>query len=93
MNSEISVHRSNGGHLANISKENLLNQVTDIHDVDTTTVDTKRDPKLQAHRRATTNFYKRPHKDFQKIYNSNMSYGSFINLKPYYISRSTEKET
>ena len=93
MNSEISVHRSNGQHLANISKENLLNQVADIHDADTTTVDTKRGPKLQAHRQVTINFYKRLHQDFQKLYNSNMSYGSFINLKSFYISRPTEKET
>ena len=92
-NSEISVHRSNGRHSANIFKENLLNQVADIHDVDTTTVDTKGDPKLQAHRRVTRNSYKRLHQDFQKFYNSNMSYGSFINLKPFYISRPTEKET
>ena len=93
VNSEISIHRSNGRHLANISKENLLNQVADIHDVDTTTVDTKRGPKLQAHRRVATNSYKSLHQDFQKLYNSNMSYGSFINLKPFYISRPTEKET
>ena len=83
VNSEISVHRSNGQHLANISKENLLNQVADIHDVDTTTVDTKRGPKLLAHRRVTTNSYKRLHQDFQKLYNSNMSYRNFINLKPF----------
>ena len=50
VNSEISIHRSNGQHLANISKENLLNQVADIHDVDTTIADSKRGPKLQAHR-------------------------------------------
>ena len=79
--------------MANIFKENLLNQVADIHDVDTTTVDTKRGPKLQAHRRVTTYSYKRLHQDFQKLYNSNMSYGSFISLKPFYISRPTEKET
>ena len=28
-----------------------ISTVADIHDVDTTTVDTKRGPKLQAHRR------------------------------------------
>ena len=33
------------------------------------------------------------HQDFQKLYNSPTSYGSFINLKPFYISRPTEKET
>ena len=93
VNSEISVHRSNDWHLTNISKENLSNQVADIHDVDTTTVDTKRGPKLQAHRRVTTNSYKKLHQDFQKLYNSNMSYRSFINLKPFYISQPTEKET
>ena len=93
MNSEISVHRINGRHLANTSKENLLNQVADIHDVDTTTVDIKRGPKLQAHRQVTTNYYKRLHQDFQKLYNSNMSYKSFINVKPFYISQPTEKET
>ena len=66
-NSEISIHGSNGRHLANISKENLLNQVADIHDVDITPVNTKRGPKLQAHRRVTTNSYKRLHQDFQKL--------------------------
>ena len=93
VNSEISVHRSNGQHLANVFKENLLNHVSDIDDVDTTAVDTKRGPKLEAHRRVTTNSNKRLHQDFQKLYNSNMSYGSFINLQPFYISCSTEKKT
>ena len=52
-------------------KGSLLNQVADIHDdVGTTTVDTKRGPKLQAHRRVTANSYKRLHQDFQKLYNS-----------------------
>ena len=78
---------------ANISKENLQNQVADIHDVDTTTADSKRGPKLQAHRWVTTNSYKRLHQDFQKLYNSNISYGSFVNLKPFYISWPAKKET
>ena len=93
VNSEISVHRSNGRYLANISKEKLLNQVADIHDTETTTGDTKKGPKLQAHRQVTTNSYKMLHQDFPKLYNTNMSYRSFINLKPFYISQPTEKET
>ena len=65
VNSEISVHRSNGRHLVNISKENLLNEVVDLNDSDISTVETKRGIKIQAHKQITTKSYKNLHKDFQ----------------------------
>ena len=93
INSEISVHRSNGRHLVNISKENILIQVADIEDPNISSVETKRGLKLQAHKRITSKAYLRLHEDFKKLYTSSISYGSFINLKPFYISKPTEKET
>ena len=56
-------------------------------------METKRGYKLQAYKRITTKSYKSLHQDFQKLYNPTISYGSFINLKLFYISRPTEKET
>ena len=91
MNSEISVHRSNSRHLVNISKENLLNQVVDLNDSDISTVETKRGIKIQGHKRTTTKSYKNLHKDFQQLYNSTISYGTFINVTSFYVSRPTEK--
>ena len=93
INSEISIHRSNGRHFVEICKENILPQVSDIQDPNISTVETKRSYKLQAYKRITTKSYKSLHQDFQKLYNIPISYGSFINLKPSYISRLTEKET
>ena len=89
VNSEISVHRSNGRHLINISKENIQTQVSDLPDSELTTVETKKGTKLQAHNNNSLQGFAH----FQKLYNSNISYGSFINLKPFYVSRPTEKET
>ena len=43
--------------------------------------------------RLTTNYHCCLHENFKKLYNSTISYGSFINLKPFYIARPTEKET
>ena len=42
INSEISIHRSNGRHFIKISKENILTQVSDIQDSNISTVETKR---------------------------------------------------
>ena len=93
VNSEISLHRSKGRHLVNISKENVLNQVVDLNDSDISTVETKRGFKIQAHKRITTKSYKNLHKDFQQLYNSTISYGTFTNVKPFYNSRPNEKKT
>lgn len=93
VNLEVSVHRSIGWHMINISKENIQIQVSDIPDVELTTVQTKRRTKLQARRCITTIAYKVLHQDFQKLYYSSMTYMSFVNLKPFYVSGSTEKET
>ena len=46
INSEISIHRSNGRHFIKISKENILTQVSDIQDSNISKVDTKRGYKL-----------------------------------------------
>ena len=94
VNSEISVYRSNGRHLVNISPDNQLHQVSDIIDPPNISVEqTKRGEKLQAHKRIIVVSYKSLHENFKKLYNSTISYGSFINLKPFYIARITEKET
>ena len=70
VNSEISIHRSNGRHFIKISKENILTQVSDIQDSNISTVETKRGYKLQAYKRITTKSYMSLHQDFQKLYNS-----------------------
>ena len=79
--------------MINISKENIQIQVSDIPDVELTTVETKRGAKHQACRHIATIPYKDLQQDFQKCYSFSMSYGSFINLKLFDISWLTEKET
>ena len=54
---------------------------------------TKKGYKLQAYKKITTKSFESLHQDFQKLHNPTISYGSFINLKLFYISRLTEKET
>ena len=92
INSEISIHRSNGRHFIKISKENISTQVSDIQDSNISTVETKRDYKLEAYKRITTKSYKILHKDFQKLYNPTISHGSFINLKPFNINIKTGRK-
>ena len=67
INSEISVHQSNGRQLVNISKEDILIQVADIKDPNISLVETKRGLKLQAHKRITSKAYLRLHEDFKKL--------------------------
>ena len=67
--------------------------ISDTQDSNLSTVETERGYKLQAYKRITTKSYKSLHLDFQKLYNFPITYGSFINLRPFYISRLTEKET
>ena len=52
---------------------------------------TKRGEKLEAHKQITTKTYKELHRDYQEIYGSEISYGSFMNIKRLYISRPIEK--
>ena len=78
--------------MINISKENIQIQVSDIHNVELSTVETKRGTKLQAYNHITTILNKVLHQDFQQLFNVSMSCGSFINLKPFDVSQPTEKE-
>ena len=41
----------------------------------------------------TTKSYMSLNQEFQKLFSSSISYWTFINLKPFYISRPTKKET
>ena len=93
LNFQISIHRSNDCHMVKISEENILSQVSDIEDMDINRISTKRGEKLEAHKQITTKTYTELHRDYQEIYGSEISYGSFMNIKPFYISQPTEKET
>ena len=92
-NSQVSVHHSNNRHLVKISKENMTLNTKDIQDDSIKRTETKRGPKLQAHRKITIKSFKLLHESYQGLYQSKISYGSFINLKPFCVSRPTEKET
>ena len=92
-NSQVSVNRSNNRHLAKISKENMTLNTKDIQDDSIEQVETKRGTKLRAHRKITMKSFKLLHESYQGLYQSKISYRSFINLKPFYVSRQTEKET
>ena len=61
--------------------------------MDINRISTKRGEKLEAHKQITTKTYTELHRDYQEIYGSEISYGSFMNIKPFYISQPTEKET
>lgn len=52
INSETSVHRSNGRHIVKVSQENILPQTVDIIDTEVSKVDTKRGEKLEAYRKS-----------------------------------------
>ena len=95
LNSEVSVHRSNDHHLVKINLENVRPQVADLEDDNISLINTKRGEKEQAHKRVATKYCKTLHSDYnyKQIYGSEISYGSFINLKPLYVPRSTDKET
>ena len=93
LNSEVSVHRSNDCHIVKINLQNARPQVADLEDDYISLINAKREEKKQAHKRVTTKCYKTLHSDHKQIYGSEISYGSFINLKPFYVSRPTDKET
>ena len=78
--------------MVQVSEKNILPQVADI-DSEITRVDTKQGVKLEAHKHITTKSYKILHCDYKKIYGFEISYGSFNNLKPFYVSLTTKKET
>ena len=87
-NSIVSVHRSNQMHLVKIVKKNILSNTIGISDPD---VEDAKD-KLQAHRRIAMKSYKELYKTYTHTSCNTVSYGSFINLKPFYISSPTAKE-
>ena len=93
LNSEVSVHRSNDRHTVKINLENVDPQVAYLEDGNISLINTKRGEKKQADKRVTTRCYKTLHSDYKQIYGLEISYGSFINLKPFYMSGPTDKET
>ena len=94
LNSEVTVHRSNDCHIVKINLENVRSpQVADLEDDNTSLINTMRRKKKQAHKHVTTKCYKTLHSDYKQIYGPENSYGSFVNLKPFYVSRPTNKET
>ena len=80
-------------HIVKINLENVCPQVADLEDDNISLINKKRGEKKQAHKRVTTKCCKTLHSDYKKIYGSEISCGSFINLKPFYVSRPTDKET
>ena len=93
LNSEVSVHRSNDRNTVKINLEKVCPQVADLEDGNISLINTKRGEKKQADKRVTTKCYKTLHSDYKQIYGSEISSGSFINLKPFYMSGPTDKET
>ena len=91
--SQVSTHRSNNRHLVKISKENTTLNTKDIQDNSIEQIETKRGPKLQAHRKIKMKSFKLLHESYHGLYQSKISYRSFVNMKPFYVSRLTEKET
>ena len=75
-NSQYSTFRSNDRHLVRVSKENILQQVIDLHDND---VKEKTDNKnkLEAHRKFTSISYRDLHNVYNKTFN-NVGKGTFI---------------
>ena len=90
-NSQYSTFRSNDLHLVRVSKENILQQVIDLHDSD---VKEKTDNKneLEAHRKFTSISYRDLHNVYNKTFNNNVGKGTFIRLKPFYIGQVTKRE-
>ena len=92
LNYQVTVHRSNDRYLINISPSNLAVQTTDIVHPDIKTIDTKRGLKFQGYCMITTKTYRELHESFKTIYASDISIGTFLNLKPFYVSPPTIKE-
>ena len=51
------------------------------------------DTMCAIYRALTTKSYMSLNQELQKLFNSSISYWTYINLKPFYISRPTKKET
>ena len=92
VNSEVSVHRSNDRNIIKISKQHISQQTADLDDSNISIAKCKKGNKMQAHRQITTKTYRTLHKNYQQIYGSNISLGSFVNLKPFFVFPPTVKE-
>ena len=88
-NSELSVARSNNRHIVNIATHRLLPCQTHLED-ENITENEKKAEKVKAHQRITVLPYRRLHEIYRKI--NNISFASFIRLKPFYISPATVRE-
>ena len=92
-NSEVSVQRSNNRHLIKVSMYNVREQIADIiSDTNIEKVQTKRGEKLQANRCVTNKTYEQIYRNWKDERNMNISIGSFLNLKPFYVTTATVKE-
>ena len=93
-NSEVSVQRSNNRHLIKVSMYNVRKQIADIiiSDTNIEKVQTKRGEKLQANRCVTNKTYEQIYRNWKDERNMNISIGSFLNLKPFYVTTATVKE-
>ena len=87
-NSNVGVHRSNNRHFVTISADNF--ESSDIHDEDISLLD---NDKVQGHHLVATKPYHRLHEIYCQVSEFQPSFGSFINLKPFYVSSPTYKET
>ena len=87
-NSNVGVHRSNNRHFVTISADNF--ESSDIHDEDISLLD---NDKVQGHHLVATKPYHRLHEIYCQVSEFQPSFGSFINLKPFYVTSPTNKET
>ena len=75
-----------------MSKLNHHSQVVDIVDTEISPVKSKSRQKLQAHCKVTSESYRILHQEYKNVNHHNISYGSFIYLKPFYVSPPTTKK-
>ena len=92
-NSEVSVQRSNNRHLVKISIANIRPQILDLIEADKNISEmTKRGKKRIANRYVADKTYCEIHSCWMKLHKTDISYGTFFNLKPFYVTAPTEKE-
>ena len=86
MNSQVNVHWRNVCHLVKITVNNLTQETKDISDQSIEKTETKM-YKTTWSQEENRDLYK----NYFRLYGSNISFGSFINAKPFGITRPTEK--
>ena len=91
-NSTVSIHYINGIYIIKIGKLNRHSQTIAIVDTEISLAKSKSGEKLQAHRKVSSKSYRILHQEYKNVYHRNISYGSFIYLKPFYVSSPTTKE-